>query len=111
MSPTRLIVCELQRAQARPGSRMRNFTIYLLSAQSERGGSDARWQAETLDDFLPELLVDYLDETASLDHQVVELVQIQHGLGHDGQTIDWLTYDRDNSIDLINAYGEKRLAY
>lgn len=62
---------------------MRNFTIYLLGAQSERRGSDARWQVEAFDDFLPEFLVDYVDQASPCDHQIVQLVQIQHRFRHD----------------------------
>lgn len=88
MSPCRaggLIVCEspANGHGQRMGSRMGNFTIYLLGAQSERGGSDARWQVEAFDDFLPELLVDHVNQTAAGYHQVVQLVQVQHRLRHD----------------------------
>lgn len=31
----------------------KNSTVYLLSAKSKCGGSDARRQVETFDDFLP----------------------------------------------------------
>ena len=63
---------------------MRNFTIYLLGAQSKRSGSDAWWQVEAFDDFLPEFLVDYVHQPASGDHQIVQLVQVQHRFRHDG---------------------------
>lgn len=43
---------------------------------------------QTFDDLLPELLVDDVNQTTSLDNQVVQLVQVQHRLGHDGQSVD-----------------------
>lgn len=43
---------------------------------------------KALDDLLPELLVDDIDESAARHHQQVELVEIQHRFGHDWKTID-----------------------
>jgi len=43
---------------------------------------------ETLDDFLPKFLIDYLDQSTTRDYQVVQFEEIQHGLCHDGQTVD-----------------------
>lgn len=81
---------------------MRNFTIYLLGAQSERSGSDARWKVETFDDFLPELLVDYIDEPASRNYQVVQLVEVQYRFRHNGKPIDRLSCNHNNKIDSVS---------
>lgn len=43
---------------------------------------------QPLDDLLPQLLVDDIHEATTRDDQVVQLVQVQHGLGHDRQAID-----------------------
>lgn len=43
---------------------------------------------QPLDDLLPQLLVDDVDQPAALDHQVVQLEQVQHGLGHDRQSVN-----------------------
>ena len=44
---------------------------------------------QTLDDLLPQLFVDDVDQSSPGDDQVVQLVQVQHLLGHDGQSVDW----------------------
>lgn len=56
---------------------------------------------QPLNYLLPQLLVDDIDEAATCDDQVVQLVQVQHGFGHDRKTIDgrsWKTKQR-------RAYG------
>ena len=55
---------------------------YLLGPKSEGGRSDGGGEAETLDDLLPLLLVDDLHQAALLTHQVIQLKQVQHTLGH-----------------------------
>lgn len=60
----------------------------LLGAQGEGGTGDARRQMQPLDDLLPQLLVDNIHQAAAGYHQIVQLVQVQHRLGHDRQPID-----------------------
>lgn len=48
----------------------------LLRPQSECCAGNARRQMESLDDLLPQLLVDHIDETTARYHQVVELIQV-----------------------------------
>lgn len=60
-----------------------------LCAQGESCTGDGGGQVESLCDFSPDLLVDNLHKAALLRHQLVQHVQIQDLLGHDGDTIDW----------------------
>ena len=61
---------------------------YLLGPESEGGGGDGGGEAESLDDLLPLLLVDDLHQAAPGAHQVVQLVQVEDLLGHDGKTVN-----------------------
>lgn len=61
---------------------------YLLCSKGEGCACDARRQMQSLDDFLPQLLVDDVYETSTGNDQIVQLVQIQHGFGHNWQTIN-----------------------
>lgn len=67
------------------------FMENLLRAQRERGTGDAGRQLQPFDDLLPQFFVDHVDESAARNHQIVQLVQIQHRLGHNGQPIDGRT--------------------
>lgn len=62
--------------------------MYLLRAQGERGAGYGRRQAQAADDLLPQLLGNDRDDPAPLHDQFVKGVQVQHALGHDGQTAD-----------------------
>ena len=62
--------------------------LSLLSSEGEGGGGDGGGEAEPLDDLLPLLLVDDLHQAAPGAHQVVQLVQVENLLGHDGKTVD-----------------------
>lgn len=44
---------------------------------------------QTLYDLLPQFFVDDVDQSPSGDDQVVQLVQVEHLLGHDRQSVDW----------------------
>ena len=68
--------------------RKKKETRDVLGAQSEGGRRDGRRQVQALDDLLPEFLVDDVDQAAARNHQIVELVQVQHLLGHDRQPRD-----------------------
>lgn len=62
--------------------------VSLLSAQCERRRRYARREVEALDDLLPEFLVDDVDESSSGNDQIVQLVEVEHRLGHDRQSVD-----------------------
>lgn len=49
---------------------------------------------QPLNYLLPQLLVYDIDQAPTCDDQVVQLVQVQHGLGHDRQAIDGRTWNR-----------------
>lgn len=56
--------------------------IDLLGAQSERCTCDAGGQVQSLNDLLPQLLVYDIHKTTTRDDQIVQFVQVQHGLRH-----------------------------
>ena len=60
----------------------------VLGPQGEGGGGDGGWEAEPLDNLLPLLLVDDLHKASSGTHQIVQLVQVENLLGHDGKTVN-----------------------
>ena len=62
--------------------------LSLLSSEGEGGGGDGGWEAEPLDDLLPLLLIDDLHQASSGAHQIVQLIQVENLLGHDGKTVD-----------------------
>lgn len=59
-----------------------------LGAQREGGAGDGRGEVETFGDLPPDLLVDDLHQASLFRHQLVQLVQVQHLLGHDGNAVD-----------------------
>ena len=61
---------------------------YLLGPEGEGGGGDGGGEAEPLDDLLPLLLVDDLHQAAPGAHQVIQLVEVEDLLGHDGKTVN-----------------------
>ena len=64
----------------------------VLSSESEGCGGDGGGKLEISDDLLPLLLVDHLHQAALLHHQVVQLEQVQHVLGHHWQSVDRCSY-------------------
>lgn len=80
--------------------------VSLLCAQGERCTGDGGGQVQSLCDFPPDLLVDDLHQAPLVRHQLVEHVQIQDLLGHDGDTIDrgpWRRHGNvKNKINLIS---------
>ena len=60
----------------------------LLCAQGESCTSDGGRKVESLCDFSPDLFVDDLHQPPLLSHQLVQHVEIQDLLCHDGDTID-----------------------
>lgn len=70
------------------GEVMRERERHLLGAQREGGAGDGRGEVETFCDLPPDLLVDDLHQASLLRHQLVQLVQVQHLLGHDGNAVD-----------------------
>lgn len=61
---------------------------HLLGAQREGGAGDGCGEVETFGDLPPDLLVDDLHQASLLCHQLVQLVQVQHLLSHDGNAVD-----------------------
>lgn len=59
-----------------------------LRAQGEGGAGDGGGQVKAFGDLPPDLLVDDLHQPALLGHQLVEHVEIQDLLGHDGDPVD-----------------------
>lgn len=78
--------------------------FHLLCAQSERGTGDARRQMQSLDDLLPQFLVDDVDEAATGDDQIVQFVQVQHRLGHDRQAVDRGAWKQIKTKNLKTIY-------
>lgn len=60
---------------------------HLLGAQCEGGAGDGRGEVEAFSDLPPDLLVDDLHQASLLRHQLVQLVQVQHLLSHDGDAV------------------------
>lgn len=59
-----------------------------LRAQGEGGAGDGGGQVKAFGDLPPDLLVDDLHQPTLLRHQLVEHVEIQDLLGHDGDPVD-----------------------
>ena len=55
---------------------------------------------QTLDDFLPQLLIDDVHQAAPGDDQLVQFEQIQNRFGHDGKPVDGGTC---NKLDYVNS--------
>lgn len=79
-----------------------------LRPEREGGAGDGRGQLEALDDLLPQLLVDDVDEAAARHHQVVQLVQVQDLLGHDGQAVDGRPCGGDGRLGLLREASHGR---
>ena len=62
--------------------------VCLLCSQREGGTGDGRGQLEPLDDLLPEFLVDDINKATPGHYEVEKLVEVQHLLGHDRETVD-----------------------
>lgn len=77
---------------------------YSLGAQRESGRGYARRKVKSLDDFLPELLVDYVDEAAPSYHQVVQLVQVQYGFRHYWQSVYRCAWKIEEKKIVIRLY-------
>ncbi len=73
--------------------------MILLCAQGECGAGDGGGQVQAFGDLPPDLLVYHLYQTSLLGHQLIKHVQIQHLLGHDGDSIHRSTWRRHNRQD------------
>ena len=59
-----------------------------LGPQGEGGAGDGRGQVQAFGDLSPDLLVDDLHQAPLLRHQLIQHVQVQDLLGHDGDSVD-----------------------
>lgn len=76
---------------------------HLLGAESESCAGDGCGQVETFGDLPPDLLVDNFHQASLLCHKLVQLVEVQHLLRHDGNAIhrsSWME-ERINTIKYI----------
>lgn len=62
---------------------------HLLGAEREGGAGDRCGEVEAFGDLSPDLLVDDLHQASLLRHQFIQLVQVQHLLGHNGDAVHW----------------------
>lgn len=75
---------------------------HLLRTQCECRTCDAGGQVQPFNYLLPQLLVYDVDETAARDHQIVQLVKIQHRFGHDRKSIDRRSWKSKRADDLVD---------
>lgn len=76
---------------------------HLLGAESESCAGDGCGQVETFGDLPPDLLVDNFHQASLLCHKLVQLVEVQHLLRHDGNAVhrsSWME-ERINTIKYI----------
>lgn len=59
-----------------------------LGPQGEGGAGDGRGQVQAFGDLPPDLLVDDLHQAPLLRHQLIQHIQVQDLLGHDGDSVD-----------------------
>lgn len=62
---------------------------------------------QSLDDLLPQLLVDDVHQTTARDYQVVQFVQVQHGFGHYRKAIDGSAWNEGETrkLGLVSSSG------
>lgn len=77
----------------------------LLCAEGEGGAGDGGGQVQAFGDLSPDLLVYHLHQTSLLSHQLIQHVQIQHLLGHDGDSIHRCTWRRQNGQEPLFKYS------
>lgn len=74
---------------AENGNSLQELAVHnSLRAQGEGGAGDGGGQVKAFGDLPPDLLVDDLHQPTFLSHQLVEHVQVQDLLGHDGDPVD-----------------------
>ena len=96
----------VRRAELELVALVRIEVLHVLGAESEGGTGDRAGQVEALGDLAPQLLVDDLDEAALGHHELVELEQVEHVLGHDGYAVDGraaLLHEREQVVQKVLA--------
>lgn len=77
----------------------------LLCAEGEGGAGDRGGQVQAFGDLPPDLLVYHLHQTSLLSHQLIQHVQIQHLLGHDGDSIHRCAWRRQNGQEPLFKFS------
>ncbi len=62
---------------------------YVLCSESEGSAGDGGRQVQALRDLPPQLFIYDLHQPPLLCHQLVQHVEVQHLLGHDGNPVHW----------------------
>ncbi len=70
---------------------------YVLSSESEGSAGDGGRQVQALRDLPPQLFIYDFHQPPLLCHQLVQHVEVQHLLGHDGNPVHWGPCTKTNS--------------